>query len=266
MKAVLIVAASLYSVAAFGQTLHVLAVSDNTKGNNIRVGVNNNLRNLHETAEKIASITDMKMNFVSVEGDLNFKCSSVEEEINKLVIRQDEDVVIFYYSGHGGHPSATSNKDAPSSPFPWLYCDGQLKPIGPNQEEFTRKIESKKPRLVISVADACNSAVPGQFPKVAKGVPEDLVRDMYLRFKGTILVSSSISDQFSFYYDSGGMFSARFLPLLTDVPTSEISKSADVWDAVLKEAKKTIKVPENDTGQLEQQPQAMSDLVFLGTQ
>ena len=59
------------------------------------------------------------------------------------------------------------------------------------------------------------------------------------------------------------MFSTRFLPLLTDFSTDGISKSADIWDAVLKEARKAIKVPDNETGQVEQQPQAMSDLVFL---
>jgi hypothetical protein len=81
---------------------------------------------------------------------------------------------------------------------------------------------------------------------------------MYANFKGTIMISSSIRQQKSWYLPSGGLFSARLIPSLIDPP--EVGK--DAWKGLIKQATEVIHVQVGPQYTEDQQPQATANLTY----
>jgi hypothetical protein len=129
----------------------------------------------------------------------------------------NDDVVIFYYSGHG----VRAYQDA--SEFPQL-CLGSS-----NQKDFIsleyvkEKIEKKGPGLAIILADCCNSYNSNVMPKETvmitararasdKSSHDEGMRKLFLETKGSIIAASSRKGEVSWgssYY--GGLFTNGFL-------------------------------------------------------
>jgi hypothetical protein len=246
------------SVAAKAQTIHVISVAD-VDDPFIGRGTAANSQLLQKAATVISLVTKMAPDFSEVRGP-DFKCSDILTKIGALQSGPD-DVVIFYYSGHGFAPISDPNdasKPAQSA-YPWFYCKPDPGKPRPNFESITGLLAAKNPRLLISVADTCNVILPiTEPPSSAKGLAADSIREMYTNFKGTIMISSSIRGQKSWYLPSGGLFSARFIPSLIDPP--DVGK--DAWKALIKQATETIHVQVEPEYTENQQPQATLNLTY----
>jgi hypothetical protein len=255
-----------WSESGIGQTLHILAAGDDSDSSlgSITPGVLQNIKNLQIAGDTIATQTGLKLSMVTLRGS-EFSCAEIEGRINSMDVKTD-DVVIFYYSGHGAHPGDVLPGQRNS---PWLYCNGQLAAIGPNLEDYAEKLEGKGARLVIAVADACNFIVPPAGGE-QKGAPNsERLKQMYLHFKGTVMVFSAKVGQYAFYLPSGGFFSNNFLPLISQGPggfDADISKvissthsdgvdGEKLWIKVIEHATEVIDVGPNQTPQTTQQGQ-----------
>lgn len=259
LAAVLLVCVLCGSGPAYSQTLHVISVADSNDGP-IGAGTAANSKALEGYATLVATLTKLSLSFVPVSGD-KFNCREILKSVADLQAKPN-DVIIFYYSGHGFAPESDPSRPgmAATSQFPWFYCDPA--DSRPNLEAISRELKAKGARLVITVADTCNVILPvAETPLAAKGVIEERIRAMFLNYKGSILITSSKRGQYSWYYPSGGIFTAKFFQLLRDPPDIDHSK---IWDAILENAREKIMVSSPGQQPIIQQPEIpIPELVFF---
>jgi hypothetical protein len=170
-----------------------------------------------------------------------FNCATINTTLQNLAIAPG-DTVVIYYAGHGFNLK-TWNSDVFStnpaqyvagSPLslqtPFLWCGSYDQ--DPNSVAVARWVSVKKPRLVIVIADSCNSflygpsPVPLGFAAVAAPPPppiERRLRGLFLNSSGTVLVAGATPGQFGFYTGDGGKFTNQLLDIIEQGPDIEIS-------------------------------------------
>lgn len=153
------------------------------------------------------------------------------------------DVVIFYYSGHGVHAKA----DEASGWLPQM-C---LKYKSYDQDKFVPvktvrdKLLPKNARLVIILTDCCNNekewvTVKGLIDKDGGNPKLDAINVEYLKklfynSKGTVIATSSKRGQTSLGPKSGGLFSISFWDELYRI---EQGQGKPNWKSLMEETKK----------------------------
>lgn len=122
-----------------------------------------------------------------------------------------EDIVVFYYMGHGGRSDTDSgnypqmlmaqNEDKKCIPLMWVH----------------NTLKAKNPRLLLTVGMCCNSFDPSMTPKevlafcpnsgVASGTDNEMesIRKLFLCNSGDIIMSSSSIGQPSYAFEVPGM-------------------------------------------------------------
>ena len=259
LAAFLLVCALCSSGPAYSQTLHVISVADSNDGP-IGAGTAANSKALQSYASLVATLTKLSLNFTQISGD-KFTCTALLKSVAELQAKPN-DVIMFYYSGHGFAPESDPSRPgtAAASLFPWFYCNPAAS--RPNLEAISKELKAKGARLVITVADTCNVILPvTETPLAAKGVIEERIRAMFLNYKGSILITSSKREQASWYYPSGGIFTAKFFQLLRDPPDIDHSK---LWDAILEKAREKILVSSPGQRPIIQEPEIpIPELVFV---
>ena len=131
-----------------------------------------------------------------------------------------DDVVILYFTTHGYRTLSKTGI------WPNLYFSNNN--TGLDFETAYKIVQDKKPRLLIALADSCNNVLPEdsidlQYPKhkammmAAALNVEGHYRKLFLETEGTIIISSAIPDQFSWYFpQKGGIFTLKFLESLNE--------------------------------------------------
>jgi caspase domain-containing protein len=243
------------------QTLHVISVAD-TRDPQLKVEFTLNNKAIHEYATSLSETTNMKLDLIDVT-EKSYSCASIETAI-KNVSAKPEDVIIFFHSGHGHSPRRDS-KDESASIFPSLECASSLDAPIPNLEDLFKLLVDKKARLTIVGADSCNNIVTAA-PQIKKLAPKPtepaLIRTMFLKYAGSILIASSSPSEFSFYPDrSIGLFTEQFIDALNNPP----SVSPDlIWGRVIGRATVAIDVPPHQSPPQEKQhPVHREELRYL---
>ena len=152
-------------------------------------------------------------------------------ELNQLSCAED-DVILFYYSGHGYRTA--SKKD---NPWPSLYFSISGKEV--DFHNICQKLAAKKPRFLLAIADCCNNVLPesGAAPLVplyasSKSQHTRIkhnYRRLFLENNGSLLVASSSVGEYSWCYQKGAVFTLALLDSLKALATA---KSAS-WEALL---------------------------------
>jgi hypothetical protein len=250
-----------HASSSYCQTLHLISVAD-SKDSVIGTGAAANSKALASYVGLAAVIAKLSLDSTEIAGD-QFSCTSIANAIETLKVK-DDDVIVFYYSGHGFAPAPASGKEdiAAQSQLPWLYCDPPAS--RPNLEAISRQLAGKGARLTITVADACNVIIPvPEEPLKARGVNEDNIQTLFRAYKGNILFTSSKRQQYSWYYSTGGLFTEKLLRVLRNPPDAE---PAALWEAVFERLREPIEV-RTPSGPIVQAPEipAAPNLVFLNT-
>lgn len=194
--------------------------------------------------ETMASFLNYKKDFQWYEGSpSNFCRGKLESALNNLSCGSD-DIVIFYYSGHGGR-SPQDTQD----PFPWmqLVVDPYHTPWAASQycslSQVLQRIKAKQPRLAIVLGDLCNSlsnAIPQKDIPEMKGAtkmskaPCDFYKDLFLKVKGSIIASSSKPGETSAACEDGGAFTICFTEALQIMVSNNMEPD---WNMLLNGAK-----------------------------
>jgi len=208
----------LAPVAVQGVTLHSIIVADTLC--DIGFSVQADLKNVDEEVEKIAKFTGMDISKISVSEE-KVTTSEMLELLDDVVF-DDDDVVLFYFAGHGYR---TCSKDRDNL-WPILYFS--LDDVGIDHEYITQALIEKNPRLLLSVVDVCNNYLPESYcpPMFSRSMSRaatekeicDNYKELFLNFHGVIRVAGAKAGQVSWGSSSGGFFTkALFLSLTEEV-------------------------------------------------
>jgi len=220
-------------------TLHSIIVADI---NDTGIGADQDLAAMQKLTDTIRRATCLSGEDIVITAGRG-KSQQIQDTLNSLSVSPD-DVVLFYYSGHGANPGGGDR-------WPTLGVEGQS---GSNLLKLTSVkdiLTAKKPRLLITIADACNVIVPGITSRGRQQRSQPVgFKKLFLGYEGYIIASSSVPEQYSFGDPQvGGYFTNQLLAALNEVQAS----SNPDWKAIETAATKEIKVSHPE--QSKQSPQ-----------
>ena len=236
-KLILFIVAWIVSLPSYSQTFHAIIFA-NTKNPSIGASVAEDYQKMRIEFKSMANF--IGYNYKSYEfKDENFNRNNLENTINKLNCSPD-DIVFFYYSGHGGR----SSRDKTEFPQMLLLVDERrggdertdMYPIYNVKE----RIKAKNPRLTIVMGDLCNSIPDGDWitpksfgkgPTIKTTVKSQFYKDLFFSMKGDIIATSSKPGETSAAYPFGGAFTYSFLTVLQDMVTNNNEAS---WNTLFK--------------------------------
>ncbi|OQW89681.1 MAG: hypothetical protein BWK78_07300 [Thiotrichaceae bacterium IS1] len=215
------VAFPTFSLAA---TLHAILVGD-TNDSSIGISVRVDMERLQVLVQSISEHTGLTLNRQYITGD-QLTRENVERTINGASVDSD-DVVFFFWNGHGNN--------AGESVLPTMGLkNGQL---GLSQVKTT--LSAKNPRLLIVIGDTCNVGREGPVQNRRGNPKPENYRELFLKYRGTILASGSKKGYYSWGSTDGGFYTLQFLDSLND----ELSKSGrPSWNDLMSRADKVINV------------------------
>jgi len=221
-------------------TLHaIIAVDteDGTIGPSVRV----DLGKMQGLVNNISQYTGLATAGRAISGnELNRR--NIMSAVEGLSVGSD-DVVLFYYAGHGYNPSETA--------WPAMNLSGDDLPLKTVRET----LKAKNPRLLIVMADTCNAPGSGGGFDARDAGKANNYKVLFLKYRGTITASSSEPGEYSYSNATiGGFYTNAFLNSLT---TELVSNQTPSWDAIMERAN----APLNNGSQ---HPQAKVDVKLIG--
>ncbi|HEY4214102.1 MAG TPA: caspase family protein [Steroidobacteraceae bacterium] len=265
-------------------TLHVILVAD-TSDAAIGEGAKQNDLAVKEWFTRAATSLHLTPNITLLE-DAKFSCEAISTAVKQLTPAAD-DVVVFYYSGHGFRTAAQS------SSFPDFYCGGTQRFAKVTDDSHTKSMSGKRAgtailgfcgatpldpycslagvatalkakgaHLTLAFADTCNVLIPalpplGQ-PKFAPSGPNPALTRLLITSSGSVTMSGSIPKQYSWYLPTGGLFTTQ---LIAALDTSTGSGHAGDWSEVVTLATKEIQIDPNTLPPTTQKPQADNQIL-----
>lgn len=220
-------------------TLHAIFVID-TGDKNIGTMVARDLGIVGDEVQRIAQETGLTLNDRVYKG-ADFTIENVKGAVQSVAPGPD-DVVFFYYSGHGFRTPPKK------SDWPYFYFHSE-RTIDFGWVADT--LSAKGARLAIALVDACNNVVNVQVREEQKGLPASAqkaaagYKDLFLRYKGAIAGASSIPGETSTATASGSLFTLSFLKALRE----EIAQPRPSWESLMKKAAGSRLTHQSTSGQ-----------------
>lgn len=238
MGCVLLVSSAFGVMSLDAADLHAIIVADtndSTIGNSTEI----DFENMRNEMRRISLYTGLNLKETTIRGKETFP-KKVIAKINNLKINKN-DVVIFYFSGHGYR---TDSKE--ESPWPYLYFSQANKGI--DYDLIGKKLEAYHPRLLIVFADACNSLISDDdapplvketmMGPVSRELLKSNYRKLFMDVEGVIMVTSSKAGESSWGTPEGGLFTLAFLH---NLGKSVKSSSEPSWYLILDKASIQVK-------------------------
>jgi hypothetical protein len=221
-------------------TLHAIIMADTSDSQSF----SKDRDNIKQLVVNIRDATGLKLNLTVIDKDSGFAPRHGYDTVTRAItelqqqITAGEDIVIFYYAGHGG------NTGNPSS-WPAMLVEGNGTEKSLELSWVKQTLEKQSPRLLIAIADTCNdllSTPPTQGGNTILGEVGDYkqsYRKLFLGYQGVITASGSSPKQRSFYDQNGGRFTQVFLTNLKE----ELMKADDLnWEGIRKKSVEPMKV------------------------
>lgn len=221
------------------QTLHAIVIA-NTFDESIGSACAGDCGNVFTEIKNIAQVLNYKDNLVVLQ-DYDFSKQKLEEAITNLQCNTN-DVVLFYYTGHG----ARAEND--NSQWPQMSFNQNDENDSRNYVPLLRvfnQLKEKNPRLLIVLADCCNNISEQVLPQnVSKGqttVSDEsnlvqVYKSLYNDLSGTILVSSSKPGEISIALkDQFSLFTINFFGSMADALNGKIEGN---WNKLLSACEK----------------------------
>lgn len=234
---------------AAAPTVHAVLVGD-TQDPTIGVGVTANLNKMRAFLRQVKDEGSITVVVKEVEGD-RFSCSEILDAIRSIPATAS-DTVIFYYAGHGFRRADTQTQ------FPEFDCRRSKSPDRADLSGVTNSIlkygtpgsKAGPPRLVIAIADACNTDVleEGEVPRQAgpritsRPNRAQAYKQLFLQYSGTLLMSASAPGTEAWYLQTGGFFTTQLLGAL-DAHTRTPMEAR--WEAIADDAGKQMFIPKD---------------------
>lgn len=219
----------------YAASLHLILVGD-TLAHDIEESVLKDVQNADKQALEICYQTGLTLKRYSFKKE-RATAENVQKYLQGLSVNV-EDVVIFYFSGHGYRtPSKESN------PWPNLYFT--FNQSGLDLLDVASMIKQTKAHLSLVLADCCNNPIPDMFaPNVARrqvlaASPSRVQKNyqkLFLESDGQIIAVGADAGQFAYGNSAnGGLFShsyfETFNTLVNQMPSDILS-----WQMVFDKA------------------------------
>lgn len=239
--------------------LHVILLGDTNDSESFKVDLNRIKENLIKPIEKN---TDLKMPQGIIEltsSNGKFTIDGINAAFAQLQVKPDDDVVIFYYAGHGQNPSYAT--DPKKILLPNMLLDKNA-PLG-LQQVADHLRNTLKPRLTLILADTCNRFKPPSLAtpspiesRDTKGISIDLrsrYKALFEDYRGIIIGIAAKPGQKAWAVTGGGgFFTSQFLSSFHQEINTQQAPS---WCQIMTRAAKLINV-QMPEGLQEQQPRA----------
>lgn len=228
----------LVSSVSSAQTIHTIVFAD-TNDNSIGEGVAVNVNN-------VINWTNMISNSLSPEGYKSKTYVYNGDMCNKETLLSfldnfscNNDIVVFYYGGHGGRSTIDTSK------YPRM-C------LGANEEHKFVKLsdvenilKSKNPRLQIIIADCCNSYYNGNLPMsrpMAMGTnpnpisyERSMIKELFINNRGSIICTGATQGEYGWINKfEGGLFTQSLLRCFDF--TLNRSEEVPLWNTIISDA------------------------------
>lgn len=197
-----------HSAPARSARLIAILVAD-TGSEDIGEGVSIDLSRMSALVEDIAANTGLELQKIILAGT-NLTRNGVANAVDQMIAGLD-DVIVFYYSGHGARPlGKTSN-------WPDLAFDEGFVDFG----QILDVLQRKQPRFVLALADACNNYLTPELKQRERrafpsAISQESYRQLFLEQQGSVLACSSQPGEVSYSHRlTGGFFTSDFLNKLT---------------------------------------------------
>jgi len=220
---------------SLADTIHAVIVADTGTWDG-GASFNTDLNRMSKLVRKISQHTTLTLNLKEISGN-RLTVNNLMSTVEKLPIQQNRDVVIFYYSGHGGRNRGKW------SLWPLMDIEGGALAI----DWVKSTLKQKEPRFFIILADTCNNfddslnPVWGRNPNSARGKPQSQnYRQLFLNYRGYIFASAVEPGHYAWgNAQYGGFFTDAFLNSLN----KELASSSDPnWYTIMKRAEAPIEV------------------------
>lgn len=231
----LLAAIMVFAQASLAADLHVVMAID-TNDFSIGTSVENDMYHYQEFVQKIADYTDMNVNEMIFSGDA-FISDDVYNYVKDLKINPD-DMVIFYYSGHGYRTEAKTTV--------WPVMHFGFQQLGLDVQDVADLVVAKAPRMALIMSDTCNGVEDERFAPewernlMASRVSDAKIREGYRQlFLGDdllIMTTSSEPGQYSWGPESGGIYTSAFLKSMY----YEVKRKDPDWTRLLERAQKKV--------------------------
>lgn len=226
------------SFSAYAAANLISIITADTKASNIGPSVVADFNSMRTEMQTVANYSGLSLKEVLIQGKSTTPANLIKQ-LDSIQANPD-DVIVFYYSGHGFR---TESKNP--SPWPNLYFS--LTNEGMEYEYIMHKLLEKKPRFLITIADVCNSFWPNDYsPKMAPrgmkvpGNQEKVrtnIKHLFLDDAGMINITSAKISETAWGNDDGGRFTHAFINNLTkETETASVAS----WNHLLKEAAKEV--------------------------
>ncbi len=223
---------SAISLSAYAAANLIAIIAADTTDSSIGFSVNADFDRMRQEMQTVANYTDLNLKEILIKGKSTTP-SNLIKQLDAIKANAD-DVIVFYFSGHGFR---TEQKG--TSPWPNLFFSRTFE--GVEYEYVMHKLLDKNPRLLITIADVCNSfwgdeAPPRMIPRSIKmPTKEEKVianfKHLFVEDAGMINITSSTISETTWGDESGGKFTIAFIDNLTK--ETESTKTAS-WNNLLK--------------------------------
>lgn len=226
--------------------LHVLMAAD-TYDPGIGKSVGQDMDDITNLFQKAARELNIQYDIKKVYGD-TFDKNNIVKQLNSWNIKPN-DVIVFYYSGHGYNNVNRSNK------FPSMSLDGEDLDLS----ELHRVIQGKGARLTITIGDMCNSIPRSrEGTRSEESIPfksgflfdEDKLRTLFVDSRGSLISASSQKGEWSFCMSNanGTLGNGHFTNAFINSFTKEVSKvntTRSSWSTLFSRAYSEAKTKTN---------------------
>lgn len=200
------VGALCYPSIVEGANLHVIIAAD-TLSENIRPGTIKDIKQMKLEIRQISRYTDLKVK-QQVFDEYDATSSSVLAAVRGLAINSD-DVVLFYFTGHGYRTPSKGDNPWPNFFFP-------ANSTGIDMSQVAEYLKKKNPQLVIIIGDCCNNVLSDdgappiqqldrRHTTAAKSIQANY-RKLFLETTGVLLMSAAIKGEVAYSSRSGAIF------------------------------------------------------------
>ena len=238
-------------------TLHTIIVADT---NDPEINADKDLANIKAMVNAISGATGLQSNLQVLAEDTISAYGNGYQQVRTTVDQlrsYSDDVVIFYYTGHGV-------MDWKKAEWPAMELQGVNSP----SEQLLRLsrvkeiLQQQKPRLLIVMADTCNKVDPIPtrgpaqiiLPKIEPGT-EAAYQALFLNSQGVIIASAAKRGQKAIGDQKGGYFTQGFLTSLK----SELNSPNPSWKMIMANTKNWVQEKESN-----QTPQAQVAVRVIG--